>query len=143
MKIMNLKIKPEFRYMSKGLGDISESILEAQELHGKIDKIRIDGKITHLPRYIKRKVKHKTLSFGLDLKQPTDLIEYERRRILEKEENMQALQIKLQEEDAEIMHLNMRGDIYSRKSQIKKQKKDNYEINTQIRQYGKKVKKLL
>jgi len=142
-KIMNLDLQHEFRYMSKGLGDISESILSAQEISGPIEKIRLDGKIVNLPKYVKRKVKEKTLKFGLDLDDPSGLEEYERRKLEAKEENMQKLREKSEIQDALLMKLPMSGDVYKRRRDTRIQKLENYEINLTLRKYGQKVKKML
>lgn len=127
-----LNIRPEFRY-GRGIGDISEKIMEVQEIHGEVSQIIIEEKKVNLPRYVKNKVKRKLLSYGLDLKNPDHLLEYERRKAHEKEISMSALREKIALQDEEKMAAAGTKDRYKARSMVKKANIANFEFKMELK----------
>jgi len=129
--VMGLDITPEFRY-GRGLGDVSNTVIAVQEQHGLVEKIRVDGKIVNVPKYIREKVKRKFLEFGLDMTdyqklkgyknhlRPQDHLTYEERRKNAKAERLMLRMQRLEEKDAEIIAASGSDEIYEARALVKK-----------------------
>lgn len=139
-KIMNLDINPEFIWTSRrpAIGDISEELCSIQEEHGEITHLTLDGKKVVIPKYLRFKVKDKLLKGALDLMDWEDRFELERRKLESKEETLQRLSEKNQEQMVEIENRQNFGQIsvYEKKRQIKKQIVANFESKIKLKMYS-------
>lgn len=136
-----LNIRPEFTYSSRrpAIGDITDQLVPIVEQYGDIDKITIDSKLVQIPKYLKFKLKDYFLKWDLDLKNPDDLKEYERRKHAKKIETMQMLYDKAREQEAQIETRPISGDLYSKKRQLRNQMILNFESKLARKSYNKKV----
>lgn len=137
-KIMNLDINPEFIWTSRrpAIGDVTDQLLEIQEEHGEITHLTIDGKKVVIPKYLRFKLKNKTLQGALDLMDWEDRFELERRKAVSKEETLQKLSEKNAEQLTEIEKRQMAGDVYKKRSQIKKQITANFESKIKLKMFS-------
>lgn len=142
--VMNLDIAPEFTYSSRrpAIGDISDQLIPIMEEHGELTHLMIDGKKVVMPKYLRFKLKDLFLRWDLDLKDPEQLKEYERRKYEKKIENLQVMREK---EDSQLAELASRTslagfDSYSKKAQVKKQMIANFNSKHELRKNTKGIK---
>lgn len=140
-KIMGLDIQPEFTYSSRrpAIGDVTDELIPIQEEHGEITHLSVFGKQVVIPKYLKFKLKDHFLKWDLDLKDPKQLTEYKRRKYEKKIETLQKLFEKNQEQMAEIDARNINGDVYKKRSTIRKQIIANFNAKLALKQKGSKL----
>lgn len=137
-RVKGLRIAPVFTYKSRrpAIGDISDQLIDITEEHGEVTHLTLDGKKVRIPKYLRIKVQNEFLKFGLDLKNEEDKKIYELRKERAKKEKMQSLFEKEQEQMEKISLRNISGDVYSKRSQIKKQLCYNFESKNRLRKKG-------
>lgn len=134
-RVMALQIRPEFRY-GRGIGDISDQLMEQQEIYGEIPKIQMGNRMVHVPRYLKNKMKRKLLKFRLahlDLEDPVQSAEAERIKYEIKIENLLSLRQKLKAQEAEILAAAGTDDIYEAKRLVRLQKLKNLQARIALK----------
>lgn len=141
LKVTGLGIRPEFTYRSRrpAIGDVTDQLISVFEEHGEITQINIDGKLVTLPKYLRHKLRDYFLRWDLDLKRKEDQDIYAQRKYEKKIENLQVMFDKEKEQMAEIEARPMAGDVYKKKSQIKKQITYNFETKLKRHTKGEKV----
>lgn len=132
-KIMGLNVRPEFAYQSRrpAIGDISSQLVELYEEHGEITHIKLDGKLVVIPKYLRHKIKNHFLKWDLDLKDPKQLKEYERRKY---EKKIETMQIMFEKNEKEKENISLRS---VSRSDIKRQIVHNFESKIKLRKFGK------
>lgn len=144
-KVMGLDISPEFTYSSRrpAIGDVSEQLIDIQESHGEITHLELHGKRVVIPRYLRYKMRDILLRWDLNLKEPRDRLEYERRKYEKKLQNLQELREKEDAQDSEIeARTNISGDLYKKRSQIRRQIVATFENKFNLRKQTKGIKVL-
>lgn len=134
-----LPISPEFR-LKTNVGDISDKLLEIQELYGEITQLQYGLKKVPVPRFVRHKVRKKLLTWDLNLKTEEGRLEYEVRKKAEAKERLQKLSQELCAQENEIA-AQMNKEVYKARREVRRQKIINWDAKLELRKHskGKKV----